>query len=144
MNVVVVGGHGQIALRLLGRRGAVKLIEAAKAGGVSRYVIVSSIGANVPDAAEGGFRAYLQAKADADEVLASSGLDHTIVRPGSLTDEAGTGRIRIETERRDLRAVRRRHPGRRGGRGSVAGPRRYLRRPRAKSSTLILPVSLSS
>lgn len=166
MNVVVVGGHGQIALRLLGllagrgdtargvirdaaqaadleavgaeaivcdietedlgaavqgadavvfaagagpgsgaerKRtvdygGAVKLIEAAKAGGVSRYVIVSSIGAHDPGAAEGDFGTYLQAKADADEVLASSGLDHTIVRPGSLTDEAGTGRIRIETE----------------------------------------------
>jgi uncharacterized protein YbjT (DUF2867 family) len=38
-------------------------------------------------------RPYYEAKAGADEALAASGLDHTIVRPGSLTDEPGTGRV---------------------------------------------------
>lgn len=83
--------------------GAVKLIDAAKANDVRRYVIVSSIGAHDPSVAEGDFRGYLQAKHDADEALIASGLDYTVVRPGSLTDDPGTGRVDLSTElgRRD-------------------------------------------
>jgi uncharacterized protein YbjT (DUF2867 family) len=76
---------------------AVKLADAAKLQGVDRYVMVSSIGAHQPDV-DGPMRPYLQAKAEADEYLRSSGLDWTIVRPGSLTDEPGTGRVTISTE----------------------------------------------
>ena len=77
--------------------GAVKLIEACKKKGIARYVIVSSIGAN--ERPEGdGFAAYLRAKHDADEALISSGLDYSIVRPGSLTDDPGTGSIDASTE----------------------------------------------
>jgi uncharacterized protein YbjT (DUF2867 family) len=36
---------------------------------------------------------YYEAKLEADRELAASGLDHTIVRPGRLTDEPGTGLI---------------------------------------------------
>ena len=94
--------------------GAVKLIEAARAENVRRYVIVSSIGAdNPPPEGEGdGFGEYLRAKAAADEKLRESGLDYTIVRPGSLTDDAGTGRVTIaekvdrgEVPRDDVAAV---------------------------------------
>jgi uncharacterized protein YbjT (DUF2867 family) len=73
--------------------GAVKLIEAAKANGISRYVIVSSMGADNPPPGDDTFAVYLRAKAAADEALAGSGLDYTIVRPGSLTNDPGTGRI---------------------------------------------------
>jgi uncharacterized protein YbjT (DUF2867 family) len=38
-------------------------------------------------------RPYLQAKKDADDALMASGLDWTIVRPGGLTDEPGTGKV---------------------------------------------------
>jgi len=40
-------------------------------------------------------RPYQQAKHDADEALATSGLDWTIVRPGGLTDEPGSGRVAV-------------------------------------------------
>lgn len=73
--------------------GAVKLIDAAKANGISRYVIVSSMGADNPPPGDDTFAVYLRAKAAADEALAGSGLDYTIVRPGSLTNDPGTGRI---------------------------------------------------
>jgi len=78
--------------------GAAKLIEAAKAAGVHRYVIISSVGADAPEQATGTFGVYLAAKAKADEELMNSGLDWTVVRPGSLTDDPGTGRVRISTE----------------------------------------------
>lgn len=73
-----------------------KLIEAAKAEGVSRYLIVSSMGAEKApaDGAE-GFGAYLQAKFEADEAVRASGLDYTVVRPGGLTDDPGTGLVTI-------------------------------------------------
>ena len=78
--------------------GAVKLVAACEANGIKRYVMVSSIGAHDPAAAEGDFRVYLQAKHDADEALERSGLDGTIVRPGSLGDGPGTGKVDISTE----------------------------------------------
>ena len=38
-------------------------------------------------------RPYLEAKAEADRRLEEAGLDHTIVRPGGLTDDPGTGKV---------------------------------------------------
>jgi uncharacterized protein YbjT (DUF2867 family) len=91
--------------------GAVKLIEAAKASGIRRYLIVSSIGANA-NAEGGGFAVYLRAKGRADEAVESSGLDHTILRPVRLTDDPGTGKVvlaekvsRGEVPREDVAAV---------------------------------------
>lgn len=75
--------------------GAVKLIEAAKRAGIARYVIVSSVGADPNAPGDDTFAVYLRAKGKADAALAASGLDFTIVRPGRLTDDPGTGRVRI-------------------------------------------------
>ncbi|MFL5825892.1 MAG: SDR family oxidoreductase [Thermoleophilaceae bacterium] len=77
--------------------GAVKLMDAAKAAGVRRYVMVSSMGADDPESASGPMIPYLEAKAAADRALEESGLDYTIVRPGGLTDDPGTGRIDAAT-----------------------------------------------
>jgi uncharacterized protein YbjT (DUF2867 family) len=75
--------------------GAAKLIEAAKEKGVDRYVIVSSMGADPDHEGDEVFDAYLRAKGRADAELAESGLDHTIVRPGGLTDDEPTGKVFI-------------------------------------------------
>jgi uncharacterized protein YbjT (DUF2867 family) len=89
-------GSGAERKRTMDLGGALKLIEAARGTGVSRYLIVSSMGAADPPA-EGGdaFGEYLRAKAEADRALMASGLDYTIVRPGMLTDDPATGRVRI-------------------------------------------------
>lgn len=91
-------GSGPERKRTVDLGGAVKLIEAAKANGIGRYVIVSSIGAHDPSAAEGDFKSYLEAKHGADEQLIASGLDYTVVRPGSLSDDPGTGNVDISTD----------------------------------------------
>jgi uncharacterized protein YbjT (DUF2867 family) len=62
---------------------------------VRRYVIVSSMGADDPASASEAMRPYQQAKHDADEALAGSSLDWTIVRPGGLTDEPAAGRVAL-------------------------------------------------
>jgi uncharacterized protein YbjT (DUF2867 family) len=92
--------------------GAVKLIAAAKAAGIRRYVIVSSINADPNHPGDDTFSVYLRAKGEADAELAASGLDYTIVRPGGLTNDAGTGRVKAgddvgsgEIPRDDVAAV---------------------------------------
>jgi uncharacterized protein YbjT (DUF2867 family) len=75
--------------------GAVKLIAAAKRAGIDRYVIVSSMGANPELPGDDTFSVYLRAKGRADEAVRASGLKATVVRPGGLTNDAGTGRVTL-------------------------------------------------
>ena len=75
------------------RDGAIKLMQACHDAGVHRYVMVSSIGAGDPPDDDDVFSVYLRAKHEADEALKKSGLDYTIVRPVSLTDDPGTGMV---------------------------------------------------
>ncbi len=82
--------------------GAVKLIAAAKAGGIRRYVMVSSINADPDHPGDDTFSVYLRAKGEADAELAASGLDYTIVRPGPLTNDRGTGRVALDAGRGDV------------------------------------------
>ncbi|MGP8301003.1 SDR family oxidoreductase [Streptomyces inhibens] len=76
-------------------RGAAALFaDAAEAAGVRRFLVVSSMGADrePPEGTDPVFAAYLRAKGAADEdVRARAGLDWTILRPGRLTDDPGTG-----------------------------------------------------
>src|SRR4051812_8710553 len=86
-------GSGPARKHTVDYGGAVKLIEAAHMNDVSRYLIVSAIGANHPENWSDEMRPYYEAKAGADREVAESGLDYTIVRPGGLTDDPGTGLI---------------------------------------------------
>ena len=88
-------GSGPERKRTVDYGSAVKLIAAAQAADVDRYLIVSSIGADRPESGQGPMRAYLQAKADADDALRASDLAWTIVRPVSLTDDPGTGLVTV-------------------------------------------------
>jgi uncharacterized protein YbjT (DUF2867 family) len=74
---------------------AVKLIAAAKSNGIDRYVMVSSRGADPDAAGDDTFAVYLRAKGKADADLRASGLAYTIVRPGRLTDDPGTGLVTV-------------------------------------------------
>jgi nucleoside-diphosphate-sugar epimerase len=75
--------------------GAVKLIAAAHADGIRRYVMVSSMGADSTAEGDDTASVYFRTKGQADDELQASGLDYTIVRPGGLTNDPGTGRVRI-------------------------------------------------
>ena len=86
-------GSGPERKRTVDRGGALKLIDAAKAQGIARYLIISSMGAGAPEQAPEQMQPYLRAKAEADAALVASGLDYTIVRPGMLTDDPGVGTI---------------------------------------------------
>jgi len=83
---------------------AAKLIAAALVAKISRYVIVSSQGADPNAEGDDAFTVYLQAKGRADEELQASGLEYTIVRPTHLTDEPPVGTVEIaeQVERGDV------------------------------------------
>ena len=109
-------GSGVARKQTVDRDAAILLADAAEAAGVARYVMVSAISADdrsLDDAYDEVYRAYIRAKADADaEVRARVALASTIVRPGRLTDDAGTGRVHIaestgrgEIPRADVAAV---------------------------------------
>ena len=85
------------------RGAAVLLAEAAEAAGVRPYLLVSSMGVDqvaggaTPEGVDEVFVAYLRAKLAAEEdVLSREGLTPMVVRPGGLTDDPGTGRVRLE------------------------------------------------
>ncbi len=86
-------GSGPERKRTVDLGAAVKLIEAARAAGVERYVMVSAIGVGDRSRWTETMRPYYEAKAEADDALAASGLRWTIVRPGRLTDDPGTGLV---------------------------------------------------
>ena len=73
--------------------GARRAVAACEERGVDRFVMISSRGAADPSAGYEPLRPYLVAKRAADDYLERSSLDGTILRPTSLTDEEGTGRI---------------------------------------------------
>ena len=86
-------GSGPARKRTVDYGAAAKLIEACKLNGIDRYLIVSAMGVRDPAARGEEMRPYYEAKLQADTELAASGLDYTIVRPGGLTDDPGTGMV---------------------------------------------------
>jgi len=86
-------GSGDERKETMDYGGAAKLVEAAEGRGVLRYLMLSAMGARAPEGGSEPMRPYLRAKARADERLKESGLDYTIIRPGSLTEDEGTGNV---------------------------------------------------
>jgi nucleoside-diphosphate-sugar epimerase len=90
-------GSGAERKLTMDRDGAIKLLAATAATG-ARYVIVSSVGAENPPGDDEVFSVYLRAKHEADEAVKASDREWTILRPGRLTDEPGTGKLRLDSE----------------------------------------------
>lgn len=95
-------GSGAARKDTVDRGAAVLLADAAERSGVQRYVLLSSMG--VESVADGGrphglddvFLTYLRAKLAAEEdLLARTDLRTTVLRPGGLTDEPGTGLVTL-------------------------------------------------
>lgn len=81
--------------------GAVLLADACERAGTRRYVLLSSMGVEsvrdgaVPDGTDDVFVAYLRAKLAAEDDVRARDLDWTVLRPGGLTDDLGTGRVTL-------------------------------------------------
>ncbi|GAA2639102.1 SDR family oxidoreductase [Streptomyces vastus] len=90
-------GSGAARKDTVDRGAAVLFADAAVRAGVRRYVVVSSMGADPSHPGDDVFDVYLRAKGEADAYIRGfSSLDWTILRPGMLTNDAGTGLVRLE------------------------------------------------
>jgi uncharacterized protein YbjT (DUF2867 family) len=92
------GGPGSGAARkeTVDKGAAVLLADAAQSAGVRRYLMVSAMGTDEADpTSDDIFQVYLRAKQAADDDLRSRDLDWTVVKPGRLTDDPGTGRVTV-------------------------------------------------
>ncbi|NYJ29106.1 SDR family oxidoreductase [Allomuricauda sp. ARW1Y1] len=90
--VVFAAGSGGKNVVDVDQEGAKKLIDASKKERVRKFVMLSSMGVDNP---RGELKEYLQAKQNADQYLDISGLTFTIVRPGALNNNEGTGKIKL-------------------------------------------------
>ena len=109
-------GSGVARKETVDRAAAVLLADAARQAGVRRYLLVSSTGVDEPLApdADEVWAAYIAAKKAAEEEITSrDDLDWTVLRPGRLTDDPGTGKVllapppvpRADVTRNDTAAV---------------------------------------
>ncbi|MGZ6745807.1 MAG: NAD(P)H-binding protein [Nocardioides sp.] len=83
--------------RTVDLEGSLKSVEGASRAGVRRFVQVSAIGVDdpLPEDTDEVWRAYVEAKRDADAAVRASDLDWTILRPGRLTDDPATGLVAL-------------------------------------------------
>jgi uncharacterized protein YbjT (DUF2867 family) len=88
-------GSGAARKHTVDRDGVTRTVAAAERAGVGRLVVVSAMGTDDPPTDDEVFSVYLRAKAEADRIALASGLEVTVVRPGGLTDDEGTGHITI-------------------------------------------------
>ncbi len=105
-------GSGAARKLTVDRDGAITSLHAAERIGATRFVIVSSMGADDAPEDDEVFSVYLRAKAAADEAVRASALTGIIVRPGGLTDDDPTGQIEVgesvgrgEIPRQDVAAL---------------------------------------
>ncbi|MBL1083667.1 NAD(P)H-binding protein [Streptomyces actinomycinicus] len=94
-------GSGAARKYTVDHQAAVLLAEAAGQAGIRRYVMVSTRGAGSPPPAHADevWTAYVHAKTAADDHVMAQDLDWTILRPAALTDDPGTGGVRLTAER---------------------------------------------
>lgn len=93
--VIFAAGSGGKDVVNVDQEGAKRLIDASKKDRISKFVMLSSMGADNPEQAT-ELKDYLKAKHNADQYLDISGLTFTIVRPGALTNNEGTGKIQLQ------------------------------------------------
>lgn len=95
--VIFAAGSGGKKVKEVDQEGAKKLMDAAKSKGVKKFVMLSSMGADNPEEAD-EIQEYLNAKHNADEYLKQLGIEYSIVRPGSLNNENGKGKIELDNK----------------------------------------------
>ncbi|XLS27414.1 SDR family oxidoreductase [Flavobacteriaceae bacterium M23B6Z8] len=93
--IIFAAGSGGKKVDAVDRDGAKKIIDAAKTKGIKKFVMLSSMGANEPEK-HPELQEYMKAKQEADNYLIKSNLVYAIVRPGTLNNERGSGKIQLK------------------------------------------------
>lgn len=83
------------------RDGPIKLIKACEENAVNRFIMLSSLGTDNPEAAPSEYQHYFKAKAVANNKLEKSSLNYTIIKAATLTDNDATGKIKASKKLQD-------------------------------------------
>ncbi|AEB62656.1 putative epimerase [Bacillus amyloliquefaciens XH7] len=92
------GSTGHDKTLLIDLDGAAKAVEAAKKAGIKRFIMVSALQAHNRANWNEALKPYYVAKHYADKILEASGLTYTIIRPGGLLNDPGTGNIKAAAD----------------------------------------------
>ena len=95
--IIFAAGSGGKKVEAVDQEGAKKLIDAGKKTNVKKFVMLSSMGADSPESSS-KLKDYLKAKQNADIYLRESTVPYSIVRPGSLNNEKGKGKIELRSK----------------------------------------------
>ncbi|ALC83741.1 MULTISPECIES: SDR family oxidoreductase [Bacillus] len=87
------GTTGYDKTLLIDLDGAAKTIEAAEKAGIERFIMISALQSHVRENWNEAIKPYYAAKHYADKILEASSLNYTIIRPGRLLNDPGTGQI---------------------------------------------------
>ena len=106
--VVFTAGSGadtsKSQTKVIDENGAKKAIDQAVAESINRFIMVSALMADSePENWPDPMKHYYEAKSNADEYLRNSGIDHTILMPGRLTNEEGTGKVELSERINDVK-----------------------------------------
>jgi len=104
--IIFAAGSGGKKVVEVDQEGAKRFTDAAKNAGAEKFVMLSSMGADNPSIG-GELEDYLKAKGNADDYLQKSGLAYTIVRPGALTNEEGSGKIQLKEKLEEQESISR-------------------------------------
>jgi uncharacterized protein YbjT (DUF2867 family) len=89
------GKGGQDMTRAIDGHGLELAVEAAKLAGIKRFILVSAFPESFrAKGMQESFENYMSVKKLADVYLAETDLDWVILRPGTLLDEPGQGKVR--------------------------------------------------
>ena len=92
------GSTGADKTLLIDLDGAIKMMEASEQARIDRFLIISALGADKRENWSEEIKTYYVAKYYADKALEKSNLNYTIIRPGALVNEPGTGSVWAGTE----------------------------------------------
>lgn len=87
------GNTGDDKTKAVDKNGAIKAVEQSEKSAINKFVMLSSMGTDMPDKIK-GLEVYLKAKKAADEHLRASNLNYSIIQPGGLTDKEGRNQIK--------------------------------------------------
>ena len=91
------GGHtGKDKTVLIDHLGAIRSMVSAQVNDVKRYIMLSSLNADISSTS--GIAHYHKAKGHADNFLRETDLDYTIICPGALTNDPATEMVSVSTE----------------------------------------------
>lgn len=90
------GGTPKSQTKVIDQDGAIKAVNKAEKTGVNRFVMVSALKADRdPEDWSKPMQHYYEAKSAADDHLRNSDLNYTVLMPGRLSNEHGTGKIEL-------------------------------------------------